>query len=243
MTEKTQEKSCGAIETTSTVCKSPKGDITVVWGPPQKKLSTICNESKDSSESKEKGLRLQELAIRVCEELNKGKDRDLMKVKEAMTLYDASRNEWKRYAFFDPDKKYTRNLIATDNTTFTLMLLCWNPLKSSPVHDHAGSECFMRTVSGQVRESQYEWVEKGCECESKQLKLLKATELVPGSVAYINDSIGMHKVENATDKQAVTLHCYIPPYQSCRCFLDDTAKACTATMTFHSVEGKLKQCE
>jgi cysteine dioxygenase len=231
----------------TTVCKSPKGDVTVVWGQEQKGLSEIeskdCNVQVPKEPAKKKGLRLQELVIRVCEELNKGKDTDYSKVQEAMEQYDASFNEWKRYAFFDPDKKYTRNLIATDRQTFTLMLLCWNPHKSSPVHDHAGSECFMRMVSGETRESQFEWVDKTAECEQKQLKLIKARDLKPGEVAFINDKIGMHKVENATDRQAVTLHCYIPPYQSCRCFLEDRAKSCTATMTFHSEMGKLKQCE
>ena len=49
---------------------------------------------------------------------------------------DIHRNEWKRYAMFDPSKNYTRNLIATDDETFTLLLLCWNSNKESPIHDH-----------------------------------------------------------------------------------------------------------
>jgi len=180
--------------------------------------------------------------MRVCEELNKGKDKDLSKVREAMTSYDASRNEWKRYALVDPEKKYTRNLIATDNQTFTLMLLCWNPQKSSPVHDHAGSECFMRVVSGGLREVQFEWVDKQAESEEKRLKQTQATDLKPGDVAYINDKIGLHKVENPTEQPSCSLHCYLPPYQSCRCFVEDTAKSCVTNVTFHSVDGKLKQC-
>jgi len=49
---------------------------------------------------------------------------------------DLSLGEWRKYALFDPMKNYTRNLIATDNETFTLLLLCWNPSKESPIHDH-----------------------------------------------------------------------------------------------------------
>ena len=49
---------------------------------------------------------------------------------------DLSREEWRKYALFDPMKNYTRNLIATDDETFTLLLLCWNPSKESPIHDH-----------------------------------------------------------------------------------------------------------
>ena len=42
---------------------------------------------------------------------------------------------------FDASKNYTRNLIATDDETFTLMLLCWNADKESPIHDHV-SVCY-----------------------------------------------------------------------------------------------------
>jgi hypothetical protein len=39
------------------------------------------------------------------------------------------REEWGPFAFWDPEKLYTRNLVATDGKTFTLLLLCWNPGK------------------------------------------------------------------------------------------------------------------
>lgn len=49
---------------------------------------------------------------------------------------DLTAGEWREYALFDCMKNYTRNLIATDDETFTLLLLCWNPDKGSPIHDH-----------------------------------------------------------------------------------------------------------
>ena len=54
---------------------------------------------------------------------------------------DLTKEEWKRYAFFDTSKNYTRNLIATDDETFTLLLLCWNAGKESPIHDHVSPVC------------------------------------------------------------------------------------------------------
>src|SRR5205823_2935085 len=83
---------------------------------------------------------------------------DLQHIYELMCAYDVSANEWKRYELWDETKKYTRNLIATDDATFTLMLLCWNPQLGSPVHNHAGSECFMRVVEGAVEEVQYDMI-------------------------------------------------------------------------------------
>mmetsp|Transcript_16702 Transcript_16702/g.30240 ORF Transcript_16702/g.30240 Transcript_16702/m.30240 type:complete len:212 (+) Transcript_16702:91-726(+) len=53
---------------------------------------------------------------------------------------DLTLGEWKKYAMFESKKNYTRNLIATDDETFTLLLLCWNPGKESPIHDHPCGE-------------------------------------------------------------------------------------------------------
>ena len=53
---------------------------------------------------------------------------------------DLTAGEWKKYALFDSQKNYTRNLIATDDETFTLLLLCWNADKESPIHDHPCGE-------------------------------------------------------------------------------------------------------
>jgi len=49
---------------------------------------------------------------------------------------DLHNQQWNKYAHFDPMKNYTRNLVATDDETFTLLLLCWNAAKESPIHDH-----------------------------------------------------------------------------------------------------------
>ena len=57
-------------------------------------------------------------------------------VSELFGRLDLGLGEWKKYALFDSSKNYTRNLIATDDETFTLLLRCWNPGKESPIHDH-----------------------------------------------------------------------------------------------------------
>ena len=64
-------------------------------------------------------------------------------------------NEINQYTFVDPNKHYTRNLIATDNKTYTLLLLCWNPNHSSPIHDHPCDGCWMKVVQGNIREQRY----------------------------------------------------------------------------------------
>ena len=194
-------------------------------------------------------------------------------IHQYMSSYDASLGEWRRFAFVDASKRYTRNLIATDYATYTLMLLCWNPRLGSPVHDHAASECFMRVIEGQVVESQFLTQDQSKDGEGNEQPALSASQasstapsatLSPaswpltspsssttplrlrrrvvakaGSVLFINDGIGLHKIDNPFDAPAVTLHCYIPPYDSCRCYEEDTGSTHTSFVSFHSEQGEL----
>jgi len=162
---------------------------------------------------------------------------DKEKVRTALEKYSYDLKEWKRYEFWDDKKCYTRNLIATDNETFALMLLCWNPGKFSPIHSHAGSECFLRTLQGAVSETQYEWPEPGVSCDQAKLKVKQESTVGTGEIAFMNDSLGLHKVGNATTEKAITLHCYMPPYFKCKIFPDCSARCIEATSTFYSENG------
>ena len=145
--------------------------------------------------------------------------KDLNRLYNIMQSYDYSGNEWRRYEFLDESKKYTRNLIATVPGMFCLMLLCWNPEKGSPIHNHAGSECFMRVLQGRIVEKQYivrggegdesakcNWNKITC-ANIPPTDLIKSHENVytEGGCTFINDSLGVHKVENPFKEAAVTL--------------------------------------
>ena len=49
----------------------------------------------------------------------RGTDADA--VNQLFGRLDLDKKEWTKYAIFDPSKNYTRNLIATDDETFTLL--------------------------------------------------------------------------------------------------------------------------
>jgi len=113
-----------------------------------------------------------------------------------------------RYAYFDSYKQYTRNLVATDNESYTLLLLCWNPQKESKVHDHPCDGCYVRVVQGQVRECRYRLVqsdEGGTDekegGEGDTLRLVCTQDQVFGAgdgICFIEDSQGYHKVGDAS---------------------------------------------
>lgn len=121
------------------------------------------------------------------------------------------------------------------------MLLCWAESQGSSIHDHSNSHCFMKCLDGELLETKYEWPDKE---DSEMVEKCK-TPLRKNEVCYINDSIGLHRVENLSHtKPSVTLHCYIPPYFECRGFDQHSGKARTCQVTFYSKYGdKCDTCE
>uniref|UniRef100_A0A1I8IHS6 Cysteine dioxygenase n=1 Tax=Macrostomum lignano TaxID=282301 RepID=A0A1I8IHS6_9PLAT len=151
-----------------------------------------------------------------------------------MESYKSNPADWRAYAKFDPHR-YTRNLVSEGNGKYNMMLLCWNEGQGSSIHDHANSHCFMKVLQGSLIETQYYWPAK----KGQPMKRKQTTELMLDQCAYIDDTIGLHRVENPSHvDSAITLHLYIPPYSECHCFDENTGKPRTAKVTFWSKYGQ-----
>jgi predicted metal-dependent enzyme (double-stranded beta helix superfamily) len=141
--------------------------------------------------------------------------------------------DWLKYAIFNDDKPYTRNLISTDNETYTLLVLCWNPEKESPIHDHPSDGCWLQVLDGGINEVRYD----------KELSTIADLDYSNGELSYITDNIGYHKI-SSNKKRAVTLHLYAPPFETCHCWYSDTAnplEPCIGHNINHSEYGVVKE--
>lgn len=155
-----------------------------------------------------------------------------------MSNYKGNPKEWAPYIKFQPNR-YTRNLVDAGNGKFNLMILCWAESQGSSIHDHTNSHCFMKCIQGTLVETKYAWPKDG-EDKDGPMHLISRTELKEGSVAYIHDSIGLHRVENPSHTEAgVTLHLYVPPYDHCNIFDERTGQTNEVKVTFYSVGGQL----
>ena len=144
--------------------------------------------------------------------------------------FDAS--ELERYCLFT-EAAYSRNLIARGER-FELLTLCWEPGHLSPIHDHAGSDGWIRCVRGSIEEVRYRPDLSGGE---PRFERLGRAELRPGQASYINDDMAWHTVGNAGASRAVSLHLYSPPIDSCQ-YYDARGKVVrTKVMTYYSEEG------
>lgn len=123
--------------------------------------------------------------------------------------------------------------------------MCWDAAQSSAFHAHEGSRCFVKVLSGQLREQQVPYP-KQPDNMSQQPKVHTCDDRVLSAdeVTYIDDSIGLHKVTNMSKtKPAITLHVYMPAYKKCRIFdTGNNAEILTSKsieVTFNSVEGQV----
>lgn len=134
---------------------------------------------------------------------------DVDQVRRIMENYDSDESEWGRFALSDASKGYTRNGVVNINGNANLLILVWSPGKGSAIHDHANAHCCMKVMKGQLKESLYDVPElEGGEMVPKRETVLNRNE-----VGYISDTIGLHKISNASsDDFAVSLHLYTPPY-------------------------------
>ncbi len=101
-----------------------------------------------------------------------------------------------RFAF--EDETYCRIPIIA-KTKYDLLICCWKPGQESPMHGHPEQGCLVKILKGSTTE-EVRYVNGSIEVRCN----------LPGKVAYINDSIGFHRVWNGTEQNAVSLHLYAP---------------------------------
>lgn len=134
------------------------------------------------------------------------------KLMEILNKIDFAPTELSKYTFYDSDIPYTRNLVATDNVNYTLLLLCWSPGRESKIHDHPCEGCFVRTLSGNIKE----WVYT-VNMETNEIVYVRDQVYGQGLTSFMSDEVGLHKIGNPDPVVGATsLHLYVPPFQRCK---------------------------
>lgn len=168
-------------------------------------------------------------------------DVDVDYVKTLIGNYKSNPKDWRNYIKYDPHK-YTRTLIDEGNGEYNILLLCWAESQGSSIHDHANSHCFMKCLDGEVNETKFEWPEKSDtddNSEGKEMKEISSFPLKKNQVTYINDEIGLHRIENKSHSKAgITLHVYVPPFTECHGFDQASGKSKVCQINFTSKVSK-----
>lgn len=162
------------------------------------------------------------------------KDVNVREVMNLLRFYQPLESEWRQYALRDKNKCYTRNLVSQLTPNASLLVLVWDPLKGSGIHDHPESNCFMKILKGDITEKLF------FQNDEKDLELIRSTTIPTNAVGYINDKIGIHSMQNETNGEVVSLHLYVPSYEQSTTFSADHNKGTTTSVIeFYSIAGKV----
>ena len=157
-------------------------------------------------------------------------------IRRVLCNYKSNPLDWKKYAHFDP-YKYTRNLVDEGNGKYNMLILCWGPGMASSIHDHTNSHCFVKILDGNLTETLYDWpneAEKDVPLNKK-----KASTYGVNEVTYMSDEIGLHRMENPSHSDGcVSLHLYIPPFDTCKIFDERTGRNSKSVVTFYTKYGQ-----
>jgi cysteine dioxygenase len=171
---------------------------------------------------------------RLHEDLVRAFERDARGAETAriLTAYSRTGQDWRKFALFDADI-YTRNLVFR-NDHFEMLVLCWNLGQESPIHNHAGQNCWMAVLEGEMEEAQFEMTG-----ESGRGRLVPGPvrTFSPGRVAFINDDIALHRVRPRAGQRGISLHLYSKPIDLCHVYDEETGHVRQKQLEYHSIEG------
>ena len=134
----------------------------------------------------------------------------------------------KKYTF-KLQNRYTRNLIYKD-INFELLLLCWAPNVTAPIHGHEGEKCWAKVLDGELEICNYK--ESG-----SYIKLIKKVSCKPG---YLDGPADIHSVKNLETSFATSLHIYAKPYDACDIYSSDLKTIERVKLGYYSVNGMLR---
>lgn len=94
------------------------------------------------------------------------------------------------------------NHVIVQNDLVKIVLIRWEPGSECNIHGHAEKGCVFKVLKGKI-------VEKRFSADDVQRQLAQGT-YEKGSIAYIDDLMGLHCVGNPFTEPAITLHMYTP---------------------------------
>lgn len=92
---------------------------------------------------------------------------------------------------------------------FTVRAFIWEPGVFYPVHDH-GSWGLVGSYINRIRERKYVRTDDGSNEDYAEIEMTADAVLDPGQSTYV-EFLGLHQMETADDKVAVTIHVYGKP--------------------------------
>ncbi len=92
--------------------------------------------------------------------------------------------------------------VLVNNHLLKVILIRWAPGKFSSIHGHPKDGCVFKVLHGKVEETRYK------NDENRNLFIINRCQ--KGTMAYIDDTMALHKVGNPYKEPAISIHAYTP---------------------------------
>lgn len=107
------------------------------------------------------------------------------------------------------DDHYNRNKVA-HGPWYDLFIICWKPGQASFIHDHTGSSCGFKVLTGTATETVFEKT-GAMRNDLPVARAVDTHDFQAGAVCLAQDE-AIHRVINLNhEKDLITLHVYSPP--------------------------------
>ena len=104
------------------------------------------------------------------------------------------------------ERPYTR-VCLFENKAFELILICWNPMAQTTIHDHNEQSCRVFFFDSPFQETIY--------CDQGE-KTLSIRNIQSGASTCMKKGRACHSLKNISNHKVMTLHLYNEPIKSCR---------------------------
>ena len=103
---------------------------------------------------------------------------------------------------------YTKIVLEREMESYELVLICWEPGQSSPIHDHKGSETWIKVLEGELTEHTYYR-----QLDEYKPEIRDVVKYTSADLLYMRDNFGLHKISNDSSERTISLHLYAPPIE------------------------------
>jgi cysteine dioxygenase len=173
--------------------------------------------------------------LRCCSESDFSK---VPAMRELMRTYPVDSSTLEPYLRWDR-QHYTRNLI--DKTPlYELLAICWDIGQGSSIHNHKDQNCWMAAPMGKLLVQNYKVLQQDLDAGTCDIVPTDIVEMNGSSPAAVNPAHPVHKVYNPAEfqQQAVSLHLYSRPYDSCFVYSEEQHKCGEIQLSYTTQFGK-----
>jgi len=118
-------------------------------------------------------------------------------------------DDWKKYIEIN-NSTYNKNIVIS-NEIFDIVVITWNVNQCSKIHDHPKNGCLVKILQGELQEDLFE-------LNLNEIKHLSTNILQYNNISYNESNKIVHKISNAGNEIAVSLHIYSPSKCKMQCY-------------------------